>query len=38
MRALAEFMIVSIEADRTDALKTVNFDLKLATPQLWILA
>lgn len=38
VRALAEFMIVSIEADRQDAMKTINFDLKLATPQLWILA
>jgi hypothetical protein len=37
VRALAEFMIVSIEADRRDALKTVNFDLKLDPLQLWVL-
>ncbi len=37
VRALVEFMVVSIEADRRDALKTVNFDLKLEPLQLWIL-
>lgn len=37
VRALVEFMIVSIEADRRDALKTVNFDLKLDPLQLWVL-
>lgn len=37
VRALAEFMIVSIEADRRDALKTVYFDLKLEPLQLWVL-
>lgn len=37
VRALAEFMVVSIEADRRDALKTVHFDLQLEPMQLWIL-
>ncbi len=37
VRALAEFLVMSIEADRRDALKTLNFDLKLEPLQLWIL-
>lgn len=37
MRALAEFMVMSIEAGRNDALKHVEFDLQLAEAQLWIL-
>lgn len=37
MRALVEFMVVSIEADRRDALKTIRYDLKLEPLQLWIL-
>ena len=35
-RPLAEFMIYSIEADRRDAMKLLNFDLKLEPPQLWV--
>jgi len=37
LRALAEFMIVSIEADRRDALKTIDFQLALDPAQLWVL-
>jgi hypothetical protein len=37
MQALCEFMITSIEADRRDALKRVDFTLQLQNPQLWIL-
>jgi hypothetical protein len=37
VRAMVEFMVVSIEADRRDALKTVEFELKLEPLQLWIL-
>jgi hypothetical protein len=37
MKALAEFMVMSIEAARHDALKHLEFDLKLAPPQLWVL-
>lgn len=37
LRALAEFMILSIEAERRDALKKVTFDLQFDPPQLWIL-
>ena len=37
MKALAEFMVVSIEAGRNDALKHIEFDLELASPQLWVL-
>lgn len=37
VRALAEFMVVSVEADRRDALKTIQYDLKLDPLQLWIL-
>jgi hypothetical protein len=37
MQALAEFMVMSIEADRRDALKRVDFTVSLQPPQLWIL-
>jgi hypothetical protein len=37
MKALAEFMVMSIEAARHDMLKRLEFDLTLAPPQLWIL-
>lgn len=37
IRSLAEFMVMSIEADRRDALKTVDFSLSLEPAQLWIL-
>lgn len=37
LRALAEFMIVSMEADRRDALKRIDFTLNLDPAQLWIL-
>lgn len=35
--ALADFIVINIEADRKDYLKTVKFDLNLEPPQLWIL-
>lgn len=34
---LAEFIILSLEAGRKDALKTLKFQLNLESPQLWIL-
>jgi hypothetical protein len=37
MQALAEFMLLSIEAARRDALKHIEFELNLAPAQLWIL-
>jgi hypothetical protein len=37
MQALCEFMIASIEADRRDALKRIDFTLQLQNPQMWIL-
>jgi hypothetical protein len=37
VRAMVEFIVVSIEADRRDALKTVQFELMLEPLQLWIL-
>jgi hypothetical protein len=37
MQALAEFMIVTIEAERKDALRRIDFNLKLDPPQLWVL-
>ncbi len=37
VRPLAEFIIVSIEADRKDKLRALSFTLELETPQLWIL-
>ncbi|RPJ44384.1 MAG: hypothetical protein EHM21_10285 [Chloroflexi bacterium] len=36
-RSYVEFMIVSIEADRRDALKSITYDLNLEPLQLWIL-
>lgn len=37
MRPLAEFTILSIEAERKDDLKTIEFQLQLEEPQLWVL-
>jgi hypothetical protein len=37
LQALAEFIIFSIEAERRDALKRVDFALTLQPPQLWIM-
>lgn len=37
VRPLAEFVILSIEAERRDALKELAFNLELESPQLWIL-
>jgi hypothetical protein len=37
VRSLVEFMIVSIEANRRDAMKSIIYDLKLEPLQLWIL-
>lgn len=37
LHALAEFMIFSIEAERRDALKRVDFTVELKPPQMWIL-
>ncbi len=37
MHALAEFLVVSIEAERSDAMKRIDFSLRLEPPQLWIL-
>ena len=37
MQPLSEFIVLAIEADRRDALKTVNFQVQLEPPQLWIL-
>ena len=37
MRALAEFVVFAIEAERKDALKELSIRLDLATPELWVL-
>lgn len=37
LSALAEFMVVSIEADRKDAMKSIDFALSLEPAQLWIM-
>ncbi len=34
---LAEFIVLAIEADRRDALKSVNFNVQLESPRLWVL-
>ena len=37
MRPVAEFIVLAIEAERKDQLRTLNFNLNLAAPELWIL-
>jgi hypothetical protein len=37
VRALAEFVVMSLEAERSDKLETVNFNLQLSQPELWVL-
>lgn len=37
MRALAEFIVLAVEAGRSDRLKRVEIDLELEEPALWIL-
>lgn len=37
VRALAEFIVVNIEAERRDYLKTLRFNLEFEPPQLWVL-
>lgn len=35
---LVEFIVLAIEADRRDAMKTLDFKVDLQEPQLWVLA
>ena len=37
VRAAAEFIVMAIEAGRKDKLKSIEFELELASPALWIL-
>lgn len=37
VQALAEFLVVTLEAERRDAMKEIGFSLKLDPPQLWVL-
>ena len=37
VQAVAEFIVMAIEAERKDMLKSVHFALKLSQPKLWIL-
>lgn len=37
IHALAEFLVVALEAERRDALKYLGFTLRLGPPELWIL-
>ena len=37
VHAIAEFIVMSIEAERKDALKELKVEIKLDPPQLWIL-
>ncbi|MDR3577568.1 MAG: hypothetical protein P4L50_27200 [Anaerolineaceae bacterium] len=37
MQPVAEFIVLAIEAERKDQLRTLNFKLNLADPELWIL-
>jgi len=36
VKPLAEFVVLALEADRKDNLRTLNFDLQLQPPELWI--
>ena len=36
-RRVAEFVVLTIEAARPDKLRSVQFDLQLAAPELWVL-
>jgi hypothetical protein len=36
-RRVAEFVVLTIEATRPDKLRSVQFDLQLAAPELWVL-
>ena len=35
--ALAEFIVLTIEAERKDRLERVEFDLDLGAPELWVI-
>lgn len=37
LQAWAEFLVMAVEAERTDKVKSVQFELQLDEPQLWIL-
>jgi hypothetical protein len=37
IQPVSEFIVLAIEAERRDQLRTVNFNLNLAAPELWIL-
>jgi hypothetical protein len=37
MQPVAEFIVLAIEAERRDQLRTLNFNLSLGAPELWIL-
>jgi hypothetical protein len=37
VRPLAEFIVLGVEANRSDKLKSLSFNLNLSEPQLWIL-
>lgn len=37
VRSFAEFIVVSIEAERRDYLKTIRFNMEYENPQLWVL-
>jgi hypothetical protein len=37
IKALTEFIVVGIEAERRDDVKEISFSLQLETPTLWVL-
>ena len=37
VRAMAEFIVMSLEAERSDKLEAVQFNLQLQPPELWVL-
>ena len=37
-RRAAEFIVATIEADRSDKVRNMSFTLKLGAPELWMLA
>ncbi len=36
-RRVAEFVVLTIEADRPDKLRSIQFDVRLGAPELWVL-
>jgi len=38
VQAISEYIVMSVEAGRKDALRELKFNIRLDPPQLWVLA